>query len=106
LENLNFGSDIRLLRKWQVTSHNLEKHILDIKTVRNQLAHRWDEKEVFYGKDTHGKKITIVNNIGKFKQDAEKVWTDLIDIYMKEEEKQIGRVISKLEDPNTIKKIQ
>jgi hypothetical protein len=30
LENVNFGSDIKLLRKWQVISHNLEKHILDI----------------------------------------------------------------------------
>jgi hypothetical protein len=33
---------------------------------------------------------------------TEKVWLNLISKYIIEEEKQIGRVIQKLEDPNTL----
>lgn len=102
LEKVNFNAEIELLEKWGVINSGLEKRISKIKAVRNQLAHRWDEKEVFYDRDPTGNKLTIIENVDKFKQDAEKVWTNLIDIYMKEEEKEMGRVISKLDDPNTI----
>jgi phosphopantetheinyl transferase (holo-ACP synthase) len=84
-----------------INSSETEK-IEKISSVRNQLAHRWSGKEVSYGKDNTGKPISISNNIEKFKNDAEEVWKTLIRIYMIEEEKQVGRVIQKLEDPNTI----
>lgn len=91
LEMVNFNSAIELLERWGIISSGLSKQISKIKAVRNQLAHRWSEKEVFYGKDANGNRITIVENIDKFKKDAEMVWTSLIDIYMLEEEKEIGR---------------
>jgi hypothetical protein len=85
-------------------SNNLLKRIQDIFTVRNQLAHRWDEREVFYGKDASGNKLRLTEpeNFNKFKADGESVWVEVVDIFMAEEEKGIGRLISKLDYPNTI----
>jgi hypothetical protein len=99
LRHVNFNSKINILRKWRVITKSQQGHITKVVEVRNQLAHKWDEKEVFYGK-TKGK--NIIENIGEFRKDAEKVWTDLIEIYMKEKNKQIGKLISQLDDPNTI----
>jgi hypothetical protein len=42
--------------------------------------------------------MTITQNIRKFRDDAERVWVNLIDKYIVEE-MQIGRLIAKLEDP-------
>jgi hypothetical protein len=68
------------------------------------LAHGWSEKEVFYRKDASGNKLrlTETENFNRFKADGESVWVEVIDIFMAEEEKGIGRLVVKLDDPNTI----
>lgn len=50
----------------------------------------------------NGNPQLINQNIEKFKVDAEKIWVELIKVYMKEQEKGMGQLISKVEDPNTI----
>ncbi len=102
LECIDFSDRLGLLKKWGMISGNEVDKISKISSVRNQLAHRWSEKEVSYGKDSTGKKHSISDNIEKFKEDAEKVWKTLISKYMIEEERYVGRVIQKLEEPNTI----
>jgi uncharacterized protein YutE (UPF0331/DUF86 family) len=42
---VNFNSAIELLERWGIISSGLSKQISKIKAVRNQLAHRWNEKE-------------------------------------------------------------
>jgi len=90
------------LRKWGIINGNKKEKITRIVRVRNQFAHKWNEKDVIYGTDNSGNDATIIQNIEKFRNDAENMWINLIDKYMIEEEKQIGRLIAKLEDPNTI----
>lgn len=69
--------------------------------VRNQLAHRWSEKEVFY-KVREKKELPKAESIDKFKEDAEVIWKNLRGIYIQEQQKHIRKLISKLEDLNTI----
>jgi hypothetical protein len=105
LEKIDFEQKIRLLKKWGIINNNLLGKIQHIFTVRNQLAHRWDEKEVFYGKkDASGNKLplTEAENFNKFKADGESVWVEVVKIFMVEEEKGIERLVVKLDDPNTI----
>lgn len=102
LEYVDFSYRVRLLKKWKMISNNQLERISEISKVRNQLAHRWDEKEVSYGKDENGNPLLIAQNIEKFRTDAEKVWVELITIFMKEQEKGKSLLISKIEDPNTI----
>ena len=59
-------------------------------------------KEAFYGKDIKGNKVSLIENFDKFKKDGESVWVDVVQTYMAEEEKHFGKLISKLDDPNTI----
>jgi len=40
--------------------------------------------------DSNGKPLTITEHIEKFRTDAEKVWVELIEVFMKEEEKGVG----------------
>jgi hypothetical protein len=101
LEHIDFSGRIALMKKWGIINNKEKNKITEIASVRNQLAHRWNEREVLYGKDSDGNGITIIKNIKKFREDAEQVWMNLINKY-KEEEKQIGLVIAKLEDFNTI----
>ena len=96
LEYIDFSRRVMLLKKLGMINNNEAEKIGAIANVRNQLAHRWSEKEVSYGNGS------ISDNIQKFRDDTEKVWMNLISKYMIEEEKHIGRVIQKLEDPNTI----
>jgi hypothetical protein len=77
-----------------IIDHHLREKILAITSVRNKLAHRWDEKEVFYGKDASGTLISIVDNIDKFKKDSSEVWTNLVELYMNEEDNQIGHLMA------------
>ena len=84
-----------------INNKELEE-IREITNVRNQLAHRWSEKKVTYGNDATGKPISISDNIQKFREDVEKVWTNLISKFMIEEDKHIGRVIQQLQDSNTL----
>ena len=102
LECIDFSDRPWLLKEWRTISGSEMEKIKNISSVRNQLAHRWSEKEVSYGKDIAGKTLSISDNIQKFRDNAEKVWMNLISRYMIEEEKHIGRVIQQLEDPNTL----
>jgi hypothetical protein len=105
LGKIDFEQKIRLLKQWNVIDNNLLSRIQDIFKVRNQLAHIWDEKEVFYGKDTEGNKVSLIGNtenFEKFKKAGESVWLDVVQIFMAEEEKHFGKLITKLDDPNTI----
>jgi hypothetical protein len=102
LECIDFSDRLELLNEWQIINGSEMDKISRISSVRNQLAHRWSENEVSYRKDTTGKKLSISDNIQKFREDAEKIWMLLIDKYTIEEEKHIERVIQKLVDPNTI----
>jgi hypothetical protein len=92
------GSD---LRETIQLDRYLKNNINKITGVPNHLAHSWSEKEVFYDKDNNGNPVTIIENIRKFREDAEHVWVSLVKIYMKLEVKYLGRLISKLGDPNT-----
>jgi hypothetical protein len=91
-----------LLKKWKIINNNQVERISELFKVRNELAHRWNEYELSYGKDESGNRLSITQNIEKFKVEAEKIWVELIEIFMKEEEKGKGVLISKIEDPNTI----
>jgi len=102
LQKINFMVKVDLLKRWHVIDGNLNKHINKIQRLRNQFAHSWSEHDIFYsGRD--GKLLPITRNIEVFKKDAEEVWVRLIDIYTKEENKNIGILIFKLDEPNTIK---
>lgn len=81
LENVNFFSRIKLLRKWNIIDKRLHKLLMKIKSVRNGLAHVWDIKEINY------EKVSLENNFHKFKEDITLVWANLIDSYKKEQEK-------------------
>ena len=102
LEKINFEQKLKLLKDWGITNNNLLERIQHLFAVRNHLAHRWKEQEAFYGKDPTGNKISLIKNFEKFKVDGESVWVEVINKFMAEEEKDIGRLISKLDDPNTI----
>jgi hypothetical protein len=103
LQKINFNSKAELLTKWHVIDGNLQNNIKEVQGLRNQLAHRWSEHDVLYKKDTNGKPLTITQNINEFKKDAEEVWIRLINIYAQEENKNIGTLMSKFDDPNTIR---
>ena len=96
LEKINFEQKVRLVKKWGIINDKLRERIEHIFALRNQLAHRWDEREAFY------EKVSLIENFEKFKVDGESVWVDVVQTFMAEEEKGIGRLVSKLDDPNTI----
>lgn len=102
LQKVGFRGCVELLEGWGVIEGNLKRKIEKINTVRNQYAHSWSEHDVYYEKDPSKKPIRLASNIVKFREDAESVWVGLIEIYMRYEVKDLGRLISKLDDPNTI----
>lgn len=76
---------------------------MQAKQVRNGFAHAWDENEVIY------KGNLIKTNFLEFKQDMEKVWKSLLEIYKIEQEKiDIEGVIKQLKElnPDTDKTIR
>ena len=81
---------------------SLKDKIDRLNGVRNHLAHSWSERDVYYKKNTENKRIRLLDNIEEFRKDAKEVWLELIKIYMQAEVKDIGHLISKLDDPNTI----
>lgn len=101
LQKLNFAGCIELLLAWGTIDGHLKNNINRITGVRNDLAHSWSEKEVFYDKDNNGNPVPLIDNIIKFRENAEQVWVSLVNIYMKLEVKYLGRLITKLEDRNT-----
>jgi hypothetical protein len=102
LQRVGFYNCIRLLVDWKMIGKNLKDKIDEVNKVRNQLAHSWSEHDVYYKKNAENKSIRLFDNINEFRKDAKVVWLELIKIYMQAEVKDIGRLISRLEDPNTI----
>jgi hypothetical protein len=102
LQKINFRAKIGLLKKWHVIDRNLNKRINKIQDLRNQFAHSWSAYDISY-EVSDGNLLPISQNFEAFKKDAEEVWVRLIDIYTQEENKNIGILIAKLDDPNTIK---
>jgi hypothetical protein len=104
LSKLDFAECIDLLIKWRVIRLNLKNKIDDLRRVRNHYAHSWSESDTipFYKKDGKGNPISLRDNIEEFRKDAREVMLSLIEIYMKEEVKDLGILLNKLGDYNTI----
>ncbi|HZD36509.1 MAG TPA: hypothetical protein VE130_14995 [Nitrososphaeraceae archaeon] len=102
LQRISLHDCVDIIKKWNMIDSNLQRKIKTLSSVRNQFAHCWSEKEVFYKKDLSNRPVSIIENIDLFKKDAEEIWLRLIEYYMKLEAKFIGRLISKLDDKNTI----
>jgi hypothetical protein len=102
LQKAGFYGCIRLLEEWRMIGNNLKGKIDMVNSVRNQLAHSWNEWDVYYKKNGKNKGIRLLDNLEEFRKDAKEVWLQLIKIYMQATVKDIGRLISKLDDPNTI----
>jgi hypothetical protein len=99
LQKVGFNNSIGLLIEWGVIKGSLRKKIDRLNGIRNQLAHSWDERDVYYDKKAG---IRLRDKIVEFRQDAKKVWLELIKIHMKAEAKDIGNLTVKLGDYNTI----
>lgn len=96
LEYVDFFSRIKLIQEWAIIDKKTDKElvsiIMELKQVRNGLAHKWKESEVNY----KGEKLT--QNFEYFKQDLEKVWIGLVTVYMKEQASKIDDLISMLKN--------
>jgi len=96
LENIDFFSRIRLLKEFGIIDGVLFNLLMQAKQVRNGFAHAWDENEVIY------KGGLIKAKFLEFKQDMEKVWKNLLDIYKTEQEKiDIQGIINQLKELNS-----
>lgn len=102
LENVSFASSIDILIKWNVITSDLKGKINALRGLRNKMAHSWSERDVYYGKDKNGNRISLQDNILQFREDAKYVWRGLINIYMKAEIKDLHILLSKLGDYNTV----
>jgi hypothetical protein len=104
LQRISLQECIDIMKKWNMINSNLQRKIKTITSVRNQFAHSWSEKEVTYKRDPLNDPIPLAKNIGEFKKDAEGIWIELIEHYIKLEYKFIGRSISRLEDRTSTEK--
>lgn len=102
LQKITFSGCIDLLFKWRIIDSHLKRKLEKLANVRNQLAHSWNERHVFYKQDSKKRPIPLTENLEEFKTDAQEVWIGLINIHMRAEVKDLGRLISKLSDYNTI----
>jgi hypothetical protein len=102
LRKVGLHDCVDTLKKWGMIDSNLQRKINKLASVRNQFAHSWSEREVSYKLDVVGNPVSIITNFHEFKKDAEDVWVKLIDIYIELENRFIDRLVSKLEDDNTI----
>jgi hypothetical protein len=99
LQKAGFNGSIRLLVEWGVIKGSLKKKIDKLNGISNQLAHSWDERDVYYD----GKAgIRLKDNIAEFREDAKEVWLELIKIHMQAEIKDIENLKVRLGDYNTI----
>ena len=99
LQKVGFNSFITLLVQCGVIKGSLRNKIDKLNGVRNQLAHSWDERDVYYDRKAGTR---LRDNIIKFREDAKEVWLELIKVHMKAEVKDIGNLMVRLGDYNTI----
>jgi hypothetical protein len=81
LENVNLHRRIELLRKWRLIPNGECNQLQELKSVRNDFAHAWDNKEIFY------KGQCIENNFEEFKTDLKDSWLILVDVYKEQQQK-------------------
>lgn len=81
LGNVDFFSRIRILRKWKIIDDPLKNSLIETKQVRDGLAHRWDEKEVYY------KEKPLVKCFDDFKKDMLAIQDEIFQIYNKRQQK-------------------
>ena len=92
LEYVDFFNRVSLLRKWGIIDNSLFDSFIQVKQVRNGLAHAWDENEI----DFRGSPLRI--NFNNFKTEMEKVWERMIDVYNIEFKKiNIDKLINQIE---------
>jgi hypothetical protein len=70
LQKVGSNNSIGLLVEWGVIKGSLRKKIDRLNGIRNQLAHSWDERDVYYDKKAG---ITLRDKIVEFRQDAKEV---------------------------------
>jgi hypothetical protein len=99
LQKVGFNGSIRLLVEWGVIKGSLKKKIDELNGIRNQLAHSWDERDVYFDRKAG---IRLRDNIVGFREDAKEVWLELIKIHMKAEIKDIENLKVRLGEYNTI----
>ncbi|HEX5186568.1 MAG TPA: hypothetical protein VFV86_06725, partial [Nitrososphaeraceae archaeon] len=92
LANVDLINRIKMLHNWKILDDSDKNRIIQLKNVRDGLAHRWDKSEIMY----NGISLTKSKNFKKFKQDLIYVWNMLFDKYIQEEEKNIDEIVSKL----------
>jgi hypothetical protein len=80
LQKVDFNGSIRLLEDWGVIKGSLKNKIDKLNGIRNQLAHTWDERDVYYDRKA---RIRLRDNIVQFREDAKEIWLELIKIHMK-----------------------
>jgi hypothetical protein len=99
LQKSGFNNAISLLVEWDVIKGSLKKKINDLNGIRNRLAHGWDEQDVYYDRKAG---IRLLDKIVDFREEAKKVWLELINIHMEAEVKDIENLKVRLGDYNTI----
>jgi hypothetical protein len=82
LENIDFFSRVKLLNRWnKLINDELKNIIIELKSVRNGLAHKWSEDDVNY------KGGSLKANFKLFIDDLKKAWGQLIVAYRTQLEK-------------------
>ena len=99
LQRAGFYNYLRLLEDWGIISGSLRNKIGKLNKICNQLAHSWDERDVYYDRKAG---IRLRDNIVEFREEAKKVWLELIKVHMKAEVKDRENLKVRLEDYNTI----
>ena len=92
-----------MLESWGLVNRKTDgeflNHIYQLKQVRNGLAHRWKESEVTYkGRKLTGQRGNPEHQSGfdLMKEDLEKVWIKILELYMNEQNAKIDDLINML----------
>ncbi len=95
LEYVDLFSRVRLLSDWEIFDNKLKEALMQTKQVRNGLAHRWDEKEVYY------KGKMLKDNLSKLIEDLLYIWKEIITVYVTQQDKiDIRKIIKEIEELN------
>jgi hypothetical protein len=103
LESIDLFSRLKLLESWGLVNKKTDDEFLSLvyqlKQVRNGLTHRWKESEVTY----KGRKLTEQrghpehqSGFDLMKEDLEKVWIKILELYMNEQNTKIDDLINML----------
>lgn len=93
LQRVGSYNSLKLLEDWGVISGSLRGKMGRLNGIRNQLAHSWEESEVYYDKNARAK---LSDHLVEFREEAKEVWVELIKIHMNAEVKDIGNLLVRL----------